>query len=189
MIDKTLQFLRDQLNEYLRRKSQAAAIGSVELKSLIRQDGGLELDVNTLGMLMVNVSEEYAMNQPAPYQRSGDKVYMTRPPIHLNLMVLLVANFTSYEEALKFISLVILFFQNNTNFSKDKYPDFDMTGLDELTVKLQPLTLEQQNHLWGTLGAKFMPSIQFKVSILSLQENEPKEVSVIKSMEYQDDQI
>ena len=105
MIDKTLRFLADQINDYIKRKTGSASFGQVALKPVVNQDGGVELDNNSMGMILVNFDEEYTLRQPINHKRTEDnKVLLTNPAIHLNLIVMVVAYFSSYEEALKFIS-------------------------------------------------------------------------------------
>jgi hypothetical protein len=43
-------------------------------------------------------------------------------------------------------------------------------GIIKLIVELYTLNFEQQNHLWGFLGAKYMPSVMYKARLLSIQE-------------------
>lgn len=184
MIDKTLKFLADQINSYIKRKTGSATFGQVVLKPVVNQDGHLELDNNSLGMSLINFDEEYTLKQPVNYKRTDDnKVFMTNPAIHLNLIVMVVAHFSSYEEALKFISMVIMYFQNNPVFDKERQPQFDLPGIEELRVKLQPISLENINQIWMALGAKHMPSVSFKVSIAVLNEEEETELPAVKSME------
>ena len=32
------------------------------------------------------------------------------------------------------------------------------------------MTFEQQNHLWASLGAKYMPCVMYKVGIMAIQD-------------------
>ncbi len=171
LIDKALKFISDELNSYIDIKTEHAGIGKIYLKPIVKQDGSLEMETDTLSLTLINIQEEYAVkNNQELFRKSGDVIEQIQPPIHLNLFILFVANFSNYDEALKFISLIITFFQFRWSFNKKRFPSFNLDPIEELNLKLQPMTLEQQNHLWGTIGAKLMPSVLYKMSILSLEE-------------------
>ena len=183
MIDKTLRFLTDQVNAYIKRKTGSATFGQVALKQVVNQDGGIALDNNSMGMIMVNFEEEYTLRRPVNHKRIGDKVFSTNPAIHLNLVVMIVAHFSNYEEALKFISLVVTFFQNNIAFDTYRYPQFDLQGIKELQVKLEPISWENLNQIWWALGAKHMPSAAYRIRVVVLNEEEETELPMVGVME------
>lgn len=183
MIDKTLKFLTEQVNAYLQRKTGSASFGQLALSSIVNQQGGIELNDNSLGMVLVKFDEEFTARRPVNYtRRAGNKVLQANPALHLNLIVMIVAHFSNYEEALKFISLVILFFQNNFSFSKDNDSSFELPGVEELSVKLQPITWENLNQVWMAIGAKQMPSVPLRVSLVTLNEEEVTELPTVRSM-------
>ncbi|HXS15683.1 MAG TPA: Pvc16 family protein, partial [Polyangiaceae bacterium] len=45
------------------------------------------------------------------------------------------------------------------------------TDIKELSVELYTMNFEQVNHLWSTLGGKYMPSVLYKVRNLSISEH------------------
>lgn len=56
------------------------------------------------------------------------------------------------------LSFIISFFQNKNVFNHQNSPELD-EKIEKIIVDLYTLNLEQQNHLWGALGAKYMPSV------------------------------
>ena len=46
--------------------------------------------------------------------------------------------------------------------------------IGRLLVHYHPTTFEQQNNLWASLGAKYMPSAIFKIRTMSFIDYEPK---------------
>ena len=50
-------------------------------------------------------------------------------------------------------------------------PDPRRTEIERLVVELYSLNLEQQNHLWGYLGGKYLPSVVYKVRLVRIQED------------------
>ena len=82
------------------------------------------------------------------------------------LSLLIVANYADYAEALKMLSFVIGFFQQRGSFEV-------LTNEGErarVQFELLSTTFEQQNHLWAALGAKYMPSVLYKVGILDIRD-------------------
>ena len=46
--------------------------------------------------------------------------------------------------------------------------------IGRLMINLHPITFEQQNNLWASLGAKYMPSVVYKIRTISFTDAEPK---------------
>ena len=86
----------------------------------------------------------------------------------VNVYVLFVANMDDYVEALKALSLVIAFFQNRFVFQVAGNGD----AASRIVFELYSLTFEQQNHLWASLGAKYMPSVMYKASIVEIRDTQ-----------------
>jgi len=76
-----------------------------------------------------------------------------------------------YNEALKMLSLVIAYFQKMKQFTTANSPDLP-PQLQNLSVELFTLGLEQQNHLWGALGAKYIPSVVYKMRLVPIVDDE-----------------
>ena len=172
MIEKVLYFLRTQLDHYLSlRTSQGEKI---VLSDLTDKDG--KVIVNGLAMTLVNIEEERMMrNQPHFKETPHGTVAKVNPEVVINLYVLFTANFgddeVSYRESLKFISHIISFFQARNFFTPENYPGLD-EKVKKLTADLHSLSLEQQNHLWGSLGTRYMTSVMYKLKVISIQEDE-----------------
>lgn len=172
MIDEVFKFLKYELNQYLRLKIDTQNMNKVFLKSIMKQDGTVEMENDALSMLLVNIEEETTMAAQAAYVRTEDNdIAVINPEINLNLFAFLVSNFTSYEESLKFLSLAITFFQGKSVFSRENSAHFEGLGVEKIIVKLKTINLEEQNHLWGMLGAKYLPSVMYKINSLPIQDN------------------
>lgn len=94
---------------------------------------------------------------------------MLEPELKLNLYILFAANFKIYDQALKFISYVLTYFQSHSSFTSDGYPTLD-PRIKKLTVELQSLNYEQLNQVWAFIGAKQLPSVIYKVRMVVLQD-------------------
>lgn len=172
MIEKVLYFLRTQIDKYLALRTSQD--DKIILSDLTDKDG--KVIVSGLAMTLVNIEEERLMrNQPHFKETPHGTVAKVNPEVMINLYILFTANFgddeLSYRESLKFISHVIAFFQARNVFNPEAYPTLD-EKIKKLTAELHSLSLEQQNHLWGSLGTRYMTSVMYKLKILAIQEEE-----------------
>jgi len=87
--------------------------------------------------------------------------------------VLFAANFSSanYPEALKFISSSIGFFQARPVIDQQNTPDLD-ARIEKVTLEIQNLSIMELSNLWGILSGKYMPSILYKVRMLTIDSQE-----------------
>ncbi len=173
MIDKALKILRDELIEYvsLQLKSTPDSI-QIALSSQVDDKGAVAFPQNSLGMTLVNVEEERVLGSPGPTIRKTEaEVAYLNPEVKINLYILFAANFGDYGEALKWLSLVITFFQSRSVFDTRNTPKLD-PGLDRLVLELRTQSFEEQNYLWGMLGAKYLPSVLYRLRMVTLKDNQ-----------------
>lgn len=128
MIDKALSFIAEELNNYLKTKSVNYSHEKVLLLNLTALDGTTDhLQSASIIVSLVNIEEEKILKSQLPgkiNQLNGLAKF--NPEINLNLYVLFAANFgDNYNEALKFISYVVGFFQASNAFSSNTYPALD----------------------------------------------------------------
>lgn len=172
MIEKALVFLKNQLNTYLSLKT--GETDKISLVNLTDKSG--KTLIEGLGMTLINVEEERVLrNQEVFQQNTKGKFEKINPELHLNLYLLFAAHFgdkeSDYRESLKFISYVATFFQSRYVFTPSGFPEME-EGIRKLVAELYNLSFEAQNNLWASLGAKYMPSLVYKVRMISLQEKE-----------------
>lgn len=91
-----------------------------------------------------------------------------------HLFILITANFNDYNTGLEFISGAIRFFQSKNVFTRQNTPDLD-PAIEKLIAELYTLSFEQQNYLWSSLGAKYIPSVMYKVRMIVIQEAQKQE--------------
>ena len=173
MIDKALEILANSIESYLVTLPELniSSQDTVHLTNIVKADGNIDIPADSLGLSLVNVEEERVVKDQQAYKAAADgrRVAHVNPELKLNLYILIVANFNTYETGLKFLSGAIRFFQSKYVFTGENTPDLD-PSIQKLIVDLFPLNFEQQNHLWGALGAKYLPSVMYKVRLLTIQE-------------------
>lgn len=163
MIYSVLSTIGDKLNFYLKNRF-ALGEDKVILSNIVNQDGSLAItESDKVVVTLVNIQEETLTS------RMNNMEGMR--PINLNLYIMFSAYFIdkNYPEALKFLSAVISFFQANCVFNHSNTPDLD-PNVEKLTFEIVNQDLQNQSHLWGTLGGKYLPSILYKVRMVTIQE-------------------
>lgn len=172
MIDKALDLLKTELQGYLSALPELNVTSEsvVWLTGVVKGDGSMAIPENTLGLTLVNIEEERITKSQQAFERGPDgTVSYVNPEIKLNLYMLIAANFKNYTTGLEFLSGAIRFFQGKSVFTPDNTPLLN-TGIEKLLVELYTVSFEQQNHLWGSLGAKYLPSVMYRVRLVIIQE-------------------
>jgi hypothetical protein len=174
MIDKALFFLRQEMNTYLKLKT--GDDNKITLSAIVSQSGTEVAPHNAAGMMLVNVEEEKAYRQPNPQTVANNGYYsFQNPELTLNLYMLLYANHSDHREALVLLSYIVQFFQSKNVFDNQESPQLG-EDIEKLVVDLYSLTFEQQNQMWASLGAKYMPSTVYRVRMVIVNEKRPTEV-------------
>ncbi|MEP6845946.1 MAG: DUF4255 domain-containing protein [Panacibacter sp.] len=181
MIDKALKFISAEINDYLKIKD-TPAVDRVKLDNIPRlQDQGVNPDsLNRIILSLVNIEEDRISKNPENVYRSDDnKIIYKNAPVLLNLYCLFAYNpeendatTNHYEEALKYISYVIQFFQHRNVFTQSNSPALD-PGIEKLLMELNTLGFEQLNHLWAVLGGRYLPSVLYKMRLVIIDEDLP----------------
>jgi hypothetical protein len=123
-----------------------------------------------IGLTLVNVEEERTVKtQTVALIDSDGRVSHVNPEIKLNLYMLVTSNFANYPTALEHLSAVIRFFQSKNVFYSQNSPTLPQS-IGKLVAELYTINFEQQNHLWGSLGAKYVPSVIYRLRLLIIQE-------------------
>ncbi len=171
MIDKALDFILSDLNEYLGNKPNASA--NVEFATFSGDDDKTDIDVGCVGFGLINLMEETtSKNLPHRVKQPSGQVRTVNPELRLNLHVLFAANRTkgTYKEGLTDISNIISFFQGKKVFTKENSPTLP-DNINQLVFDMHSVALEDQSYLWGALGTNYMPSIIYKVRLISIVDD------------------
>lgn len=169
MIGQTLSQLAVQLNRFLRHNFKLEE-DAVLVSNLNEADGSLLTQVNNkLLLFLVGIEKEVAARSKtvAP-DINYSRIPNSSPPLHLNLYVMLAANFngTNYSDGLTLLSASISFFQRNSLFNHQNQPDLDK-AIERLTLDLEHLSIQDASNLWGMLSGKYLPSVLYKVRMIS----------------------
>lgn len=175
MIDQTLKFLTDEINQYLLQQPNLV-IGDMSLvmgnvsRIFDADNSAVDVSMANKGVIsLVNVEEDRLSRPQETFNKSLTGVTYAKPPIFLNLYVLFVMNQRNYETATRWLSCIIRFFQHQPVFTPLSHPALN-AGIKQLNVELHTLNFEQSNQLWSMLGGKYLPSVLYKIRQISIDE-------------------
>lgn len=174
MIGKALEILRVRILEFLKQQPELSVQSEIkiQLQPLPSQDSSNTVPKDILCMTLVNIEEEriFISNSTKSTDDYGN-IITTRPELKINLYLLISSHFETYSTGLSYLSAVIRFFQSINVFTHANTPALS-SDIEKLIVELTSLNFEQQNHLWGALGSKYLPSVLYKVRMLIVQEKQ-----------------
>jgi len=170
MINKSLTYIKNYIAK------EIGSYGEVVLGALNRDGQTIDGD---LIITLVRIEEERSAKSPEHYRYIRDEegvvtgVINVNPEISINLYLLISSRKEPYETALTLVSKVISLFQTKNVFRKADFSEMsgvDTADIESLTLDLCPLTFEQNNSLWQTLGVTLMPSVLYKMRALVIRE-------------------
>ena len=142
--------------------------------------GAVPRDV--IAFSIVNIREDKTLKNVANVTRdtlTSQAIY-ENPPLFLNFQILVAATHSNYANALLMLSRTIRFLQFRPSFDQASVAPASLTTnapanpLDQLEsfkliFDLYSPTMEEVNHLWGTLGGKQYPFILYSLRLLELR--------------------
>lgn len=183
MLKIALSYVLSALNNYLGGAPDVATLGNI---AFAQDSAGDHASMkNQLVLSVVNVEEDKISRDPLPYRHQGDTIYYQQPAVHLNLYLLFCANFDNYEDALTALGKVIEFFQQKSYYTPENTTDLP-AGIDKLIFDLFNISLDQVHHLWSMLGGKYLPSVAYKLRLLTIQQLEENPAGVIRKIQTKD---
>jgi hypothetical protein len=191
LIRTSLEFIKKELEDYMVEREQDPANYNngtvVDLKPIVLLNGNINVTDSThITIMLVGLEEERREGKHLRFIPSDDKQLLKlNPPVELNLFILFAAHNSNYETSLRDLSDVVSFFQSNPVFDEQNYPALNATVdkpdnkpwqlIEKLSFRLYNLTFEQQNNLWAMLGAKYIPSVIYRMNLLTFFETKARE--------------
>ncbi|WP_129126108.1 DUF4255 domain-containing protein [Geomonas oryzae] len=185
MISHALTIIMNELNKHLHdvyNMTDGVNLGNVS--DIFASGGGSgSVSRDKLYISAVNVKEEKTLKNVPNYVRNEATLKATyeNPPVFLNFLILMTATHSDYVNALSILSRVIRYFQFRNVFTETSV---DPSSITTSSVPINPLdqlqsfklildiyspTLEEVNHLWGTLGGKQYPFVLYILRMLDLK--------------------
>lgn len=182
MIYKAIQLIKNQLNQFIPsiNGQEQVEIGNIAFNEAQDQDRIKDKIVISL----VNLEEESTLKNSRSFQIDNNEVIYRDHPVHMNLYILLSANYgiDKYEIALQNLSKVIEFFQSHRLINLLNAPQQeadDSVKELQLIMELFALTFEQVNYLWGSLGGKQVPFVLYKARLVVIKSDKPQKAGEV----------
>lgn len=171
MLSQALQFTNDILDQFLKNQFGLDE-RKVVLNNLIEANGSVpQINQNKVVISLINIEKETARPFYNRSQKLAEGNYADiNPSERYNLDLLISANFDDYGETLRFLNAVILFFQINNSPDARSFstiPD----GLVKLEFEIEKISYHQMQNLWTSMGAKYQPSVIYKLRLITIQGN------------------
>jgi hypothetical protein len=186
MLSHALTIVTNELERHLSETYGPPAVApQVRLGNIAEGVGGGNpgaIPRDLVGVSMVNIREEKTLkNLAAPLRNDATlSVAYQNPPIYLNFHILVFATHVNYSNALLLLSRTIKFFQFTNVFDQDSVAPASLVTnapanpLDQLEnfkliFDIYSPTMEEVNHLWGTLGGKQFPFVLYTLRLLEMK--------------------
>lgn len=200
MLRTALKFIESELNTFMvLRDGNSYANPPAVLSGLVKRDGSIQSDPGNIYISLTHLEEERLENKKPVYRTNNltRHLQVFQPPVRLNAYVLFSAVQADYPTTLRDLSLVATYFQHYNVFRANQYPDLNAGSSDplqkpwqwieELTVQMYTVTYEQQSYIWSCLGAKYVPSLLYKVRLLVVfdQDTEKEAAPILEGVSYE----
>lgn len=171
LIQNALELICERLNGYF-RVADPAVEDWVILSNIVDQNGdAFEPARNKVVVYLANIQHDttigtWEANKPV----NANTYAVLQPPLYINLYLLFFANFSglNYPQGLGMISRTIQFFQENPCFDHQNLPGLPRP-IDKLAFEFTNLDAQGINYLMGLAGAKYLPSVYYKVRMIPFQ--------------------
>jgi len=183
MLSHALTIVINELNRHLKdsygEDTDLAALGNIA-EGFTESNGGIERGMTYLSV--VNIKRKKGFKNVPHYSRNDVTLTASyeNPPALLDFLILVVVTHKNYMDALLGLSRAIRFFQFKNVFTQNNVAPGSITQglpvnpLDQLEsfnliFDLYSPTMEDVNHLWGTLGGKQYPFVLYMLRLLELK--------------------
>jgi len=167
MIHHIISVINTQLNEYIRNELNISE-EMVIVSSLMDIKGNANMQIENKVCLFLQNIEEEKIAKSGGFQANAGMA----PPMYINLYLVFAANFPdpNYIESLRYVSMIIEFFQGHSVFDRSNTPMLS-SNIDKVTLDYVNLDFNELNNLWSLVGAKYIPSAVYKMRMLTFNQN------------------
>tara|TARA_B100001057_G_scaffold133675_1_gene133054 strand:+ start:509 stop:1051 length:543 start_codon:yes stop_codon:yes gene_type:complete len=158
MIHNIITAVSAKANQYIKNKLSIDE-DVVIVKSLIDIKGNLNQGIeNKISVFLLSIEEEKLAKNKSTLRS------ISNPSINLNMNIMFASYFTdsNYIESLRYVSLIIDFFQRNPIFDHTNTPGLPV-NVPRLHSEIYNLNMPDTMRLWGAIGTKYVPSCAYRI--------------------------
>lgn len=166
MIDTAISCVLDELNGYLATRFPGQDKMAV-MASLARPDGGRTVGLDDkLVLSLVNIEHEAQLAATGFVARAG----RANASVRLNLYVMVAASYAgNYGHALNMLDQAMACFRERPRIDAQHSGSFPSSML-QLDIELVSLSLSELHTLWTIQGASYLPSVVYKLRVVTQPE-------------------
>lgn len=176
MLSEALNTIVILINNYISPGHTDAPLVLANISHVNDGDEFTQSMKDKLVLSIVNIEEDRVARTPENYIKENNKIKYKSPAIHLNITLLFAATH-DYANALPLLEKIIRFFQIRNVFTPTNTVELkamneaNNINIEKLIFDLVNLNLEQVHQLWTTLGGHYMPSVAYRMRMISIDEN------------------
>ncbi len=175
MLAQSVALVKDELDRFFRQVFDLNE-STVSINTLAKPDGSPLLEnQNKLVITLINICQETNKQFYGSVKRVNNQATAVRPAQMFNIDLLFTSQFDDYLEALKFINATMTFFQANPTLRKPAGSDPDNLE-SHLEFEVYNIDLRETYSLWNSMGAKYAPSIVYKMKYVIVDGQKTIEV-------------
>lgn len=172
MIQDVVPAIVNELNRFLKSKHNINEEKAI-MSHIVNADGSIAIqESDKIIVTLTGIEAERSKSNTGTYKPTSSGGFTkVNPPVEVNIYLLFSAYFTSenYVEGLKFISSVIAFFQSRQGiFSTQNTPALNGI-IERLSAELVSPDFKDQSNVWNGLGAKYLPSVLYRIKTLPIE--------------------
>ncbi len=169
LLKKSLTLLKTKVDEYIDTTNSGGSADWVEIANIAALNDGDEFLESSFPIILsiVNIEEDITARNPNLYRRTSDNTLekFPNPAQHLVVSILFTA-YTKEQTQEKYIEGINKLEGVIGCFQKDHVFTFDDTTL---ILDLESLKISELNQLWAMLGNKYMPSVLYRMRMVTIQ--------------------
>ena len=174
MLDLALKAIATQLNHHIAQEFDLDE-DVVVLSAPFDADGSIASQVNNkLVIFLANLHKDTTManGSKAISANAGDSAFKTEQPLFLNLYVMLGACFDAvrYQDSLRLLSHAVTCFQKSPVIDHHNYPGLS-DDIEKLILEIENVSIHELSNLWSIFGGKYIPSILYRVRMVTIASN------------------
>jgi len=175
MILEALNTVVGLINDYISPQHTDAPL---ILGNISRVNDGDEFSAgmqDKLVLSVINIQEDRVARSPEHFMKEDQLIKYKNPAIHLNITLMFAATH-DYRQAIPLLERIISFFQAKYVFTPGNTPELEAVNavnninIEKLIFEWVNLDMERVNQLWTTLGGHYMPSIVFRMRMITIDE-------------------
>ncbi|MBB5636863.1 hypothetical protein HDF26_001689 [Pedobacter cryoconitis] len=174
MIYACLNCLAEEMNIFFKSKLKIDDDRAI-ISGIVNQNGSIAVQgENKVLITLINIIRDTNLKREG-LTGAGLNINTAKPIcIQLHLMISCYFSDTNYVEALRFLSFAIGFLQEKNVFDHTNTPGMDK-DLEKLIFEMESVEPDKLSNIWSVLGAKYMPSVLYKVRMIVYNANKVSE--------------